>query len=214
VSVRAPRAWSFCNRRAVSLVLLAAQTFNRDRPEGIALAYTDASGRFTFEGLAAGEYLLAVNPGGEASSTLPYRPTFYGGGDAATAARLGVGFGMPTELSEPLVLPPPLPTRSITVDVACQDGSKPPAFSVSARSTGRPAEDERGMEVAGVETLRLLHEAAYTITVTVYLPDGPRTSFGARLRRPVELSTIDVAAGRPGGRLQIVAPFSGCTERR
>src|SRR6185295_15356256 len=90
-------------------------------------------GRFTFEGLSPGNYVLAVNPEGiDATGRQPYARAWFGGADRASATRIPLAEGSAIELDRPFVLPAPLATRTFTVAVTCRDGSVPPALMVRA----------------------------------------------------------------------------------
>jgi hypothetical protein len=171
-----------------------------------------ADGRITFDGLASGDYILAVNPGGTAAGNQPYATTWYGGRDRASATRIRVGAGQPTELPTPFVLPPKLPTRTFTVAVTCRDGSVPPYVSAVARSVADPPIEEWALSKDGVETVTLLRDRAYTMKITASIPyaaDDPHPTS----RRGEALPAIEIPAGTAGRHIALIAPFAGCAER-
>lgn len=172
---------------------------------------TDAEGRFAFDGIEAGDYLLAVNPTGHASGRQPYAATYFGGRDAAAATRIGVALGSPTRMADPLVLPPPLPTRTVTVSATCRDGSTPPALLAMAIEADTSHVVEYSSDRDGLDSLLLLRDKAYRIKVSVYLPQGPAAK---GTRRKEDLPAFEVPAGVPGRHVALVAPFTGCAERR
>jgi hypothetical protein len=167
-----------------------------------------ADGRFEFDGLTPGEYLVALNPHGFPSSRSPYGPVFLGGADRAAARPVRVGPNLPTELPGPVVLPPPLPTRTFTVSVKCQDGGTPPAWSATASATLRKAGDEYASDY-GQGELVLLRDVAYTLRVGGGVSvDVPGST--ARRRQVFDLPPVEIPAALPGKSLSFVVPFSRC----
>jgi hypothetical protein len=169
-------------------------------------AHTDKDGRFTIDGLRAGEYGLGL---GYANGRQPYERAYYGGRTADAATRIGVGEGEPTVLAGPFVLPPALATRTVTYSLACRDGSVPEVFSASARTTTEPViEDDEGFRS---HTLTLLRDRAYTLHVGFGVPlpaprpDGPR-------RTSESLPPIAIPAGPEPLTLALTAPFTNCAD--
>jgi hypothetical protein len=149
-------------------------------------------GRFTFDGLGPDHYVLAINPdAGEPTGRQPYAAAFFGGVDRASATRIAVGEGTAIEMERPFVLPPPLPTRTFTVAVTCQDGSTPPATMTRAAAIGGThfAEFEEIGE-GPVDTLKLVRDQAYTLLVSIFIPAGPERPWRG-VRRKEDLPPMD-----------------------
>ncbi len=172
---------------------------------------TRADGRFSFDGLSPGEYRLAVNPGGNPTGREPWPKTFFGGGDAASATRIGVGAGT-TEMDKLFVLPKALPRRTFTFAVSCRDGSTPSVVSAEAHTRAEPRRVEHGMTLEGVHTLTLLRDQAYTLVVTPSVPTAPPGAQDKRWRGE-KLPAIELPAGQAGRHLTLVAPFTDCAHR-
>jgi hypothetical protein len=170
-------------------------------------------GRFTFDGLGPDHYVLAINPdAGEPTGRQPYAAAFFGGVDRASATRIAVGEGTAIEMERPFVLPPPLPTRTFTVAVTCQDGSTPPATMTRAAAIGGThfAEFEEIGE-GPVDTLKLVRDQAYTLLVSIFIPAGPERPWRG-VRRKEDLPPMELAAGALGRHIALVAPFTNCAE--
>ena len=191
-----------------------------DGPAGSRLAQlvdrghtTGPDGRFSFEGLGPDSYVLAINPeGGDATGRQPYAAAFFGGADRASAKRIQVGEGSALELDRPFVLPAPLPTRTFTVAVTCQDGSLPPGLMTRARATGGAAFDEFDETGQGpVRTLKLVRDRAYTLLVSIFIPMGPERPWRGP-RREEKLPLTELPAGAPGRHIALIAPFTNCAE--
>jgi len=169
---------------------------------------TTADGRFEFDGLPLGEYLVALNPYGFPNSRSPYGAVFLGGPDRATATRVRVGPNVPIELSGPVVLPPPLPTRTFTVSVSCQDGGTPPAWFATASATLRKAGDEYASDYDKGQLI-LLRDVAYTLRVSGGVSvDVPGST--ERRRQVFDLPPVEIPAASPGKPMSFVVPFSRC----
>lgn len=178
---------------------------------------TNPDGRFSIDGLKPDRYVLAVNPdGNDATGRQPYAPAFFGGADAVSATRIPLSEGAQVELDRPFVLPPPLATRTFTVTVSCRDGSIPAALMTQAQAVGRDAFAEFEREDDGpVRTLQLVRDQAYTLLVTIYVPDKAfALPGGGGGRRSEKLAPIELPAGVPGRRIALVAPFDNCAESK
>lgn len=168
---------------------------------------TDADGRFTVDGLAPGEYQVALNPYGVPNTRAPYGPVFFGGADRKTATRIRIGPKRPSELPGPIALPEPLPIRTFTVDVKCRDGGSPPAWHATASATSRKAGDEYASDYD--KTLKLLRDVAYTLRVAGGVSvDVPGST--TRTRKLFDLPPVDIPAGTAGKAFSFVVPYSRC----
>ena len=170
---------------------------------------TGPDGRFTFEGLGPDRYVLVINPyGTDATGRQPYPTAWFGGADCRTATRIAIAEGSAIELERPFVLPEPRATRVFTVTVTCRDGSVPPALMTRA-VTSRGAFAELGERAAGsVQTLTLVRDQAYTLEVSMFIPEAPEPS--GQGRREVALPSTPLPAGAPGRHIALVAPFDHC----
>ena len=178
---------------------------------GVPGRMTNADGRFTFDGLNSGDYLLAVNTGNAATGAQPFPESWFGGRDRASASRIGVGLGEPTELPTDYVLPPKLPTRTFTMAVTCRDGSKPPFVSAAARAVDRQLDEDFASSKDGIATITLLRDRAYILTVAASFPqasDDPQA-----LAPQQELPPVEIPAGTPGRHLALLGPFASCAPR-
>ena len=172
---------------------------------------TDASGRFEFRSLDAGEYVLGVNLNRAPSSDNPYSPLYYPGvPDRAGATVFSVGAGRSPELDAPFVLPPALATRTLRVSVTCRDGSIPPIVSVEAVASDRSARIEHAWSRdPGTVTLVLLKDVAYDLEIKASFPKPePDQTFDPRV-----LQKMHVEAGAALTPIDIVAPFTACARR-
>ena len=173
-------------------------------------AITDKAGRFEFRMLHAGDYVLGINVDGSPSARNPYATVYYPGvADSANATVLSVGEGAP-ELEAPFILPPALPTRTLSVSVTCRDGSVPPVVAVEASVSGRsmPAEYEMSRD-SGTATIRLLGDVAYGIEIRASFPTP---DYDTLLRVRV-LEKLHVEAGSDIPPVTVVAPFVSCARR-
>jgi hypothetical protein len=174
-------------------------------------AETDASGRFEFRGLDAGEDVLGVNLDVPPGVSNPYSTLYYPGvPDRASANVLSIGAGGAPELESPFVLPPALPTRTLSVSVKCRDGSVPPILSVEAVASDRssPVEHEFSRD-PGTATIRLLRDVAYDIEIQASFPRPDHDTF----LQPRVLERLHVEAGADMMPVNVVAPFAACARR-
>jgi hypothetical protein len=173
---------------------------------------TGPDGRFTFDGLRADTYVLAVNPENtDATGRHPYGAAFYGGADRASATRIPVGDGSAIELDRPFVLPAPLATRTFTVMVTCQDGSVPAHVMTSAHTIGAIFAEFDETGDGPVHTLKLVRDKDYTLSVSIFIPTGLQRP-GDDVRREEQLPVTELPAGAPGRHIALLAPFTNCAE--
>ena len=174
---------------------------------------TGPDGRFTFQGLSPDSYVVAVNPEGvHATGRQPYGPAWFGGSDRASATRIRVEEGSAIDLDRPFVLPAPLATRTFTVAVTCRDGSVPAGLITKAMATNGAVFAEFDDTDAGpVRTLTLVRDQAYTLLVSVFIPEreNPDRPWENR-RREERLAPTELPAGAPGRHVELVAPFTDC----
>ena len=96
-------------------------------------------GRFTFDGGSVPTttcWRSTWDAGEPTGPTACTRPRSLAVSTAPPPTRIAVGEGTAIEMERPFVLPPPLPTRTFTVAVTCQDGSTPPATMTRAAAIG------------------------------------------------------------------------------
>jgi len=168
---------------------------------------TGPDGRFTFEGIAPGSYVLAVNPdAGDPTGRQPYASAYFGGADRASATRILVGEAA-IELERPFVLPAPLATRTFTVAVTCQDGSVPAGLMTRAQAPGSVFAEFDDTAQGPVRTLTLVRDQDYRLLISIFIPVQPQASGE---RREQKLPVIDLPAGSPGRHIELVAPFRNC----
>jgi hypothetical protein len=174
-------------------------------------AETDASGRFEFRGLDAGEYVLGVNLDVPPGVSTPYSTLYYPGvPDRASANVLSIGAGGVPELEAPFVLPLALPTRTLSVSVKCRDGSVPPILSVEAVASDRSSRVEHEISHdPRTATIRLLRDVAYDIEIQASFPRPDHDTF----LQPSVLERLHVDAWADIMPVNVVAPFAACARR-
>ena len=187
---------------------------SRESTSREAYAKSDASGRFEFKGLGAGEYVLGINIRRPPRGDHPYAAVYYPGvGELAHAQVLGVGAGDAGELEQPFVLPRALPTRELTVEVVCRDGSVPPLVTLDLVARGdRPSSDHEASHQKGRMTVPLLRDVAYDIDIKASIP-LPRPDTSGRWR-PELIRSLHVEAGTELAPVRLTAPFTDCAERQ
>ena len=172
---------------------------------------TADQGRFEFQGLRPGDYVLRVSSYAGPSGRHPHSVIYYPGVPDAESATV-IAVGRQRELEAPFVLPPALPTRNLTARVTCSDGSTPPIVSIDAKADTDPpqhGDEASSYDGTGVATVRILRQVPYSVTIKASFPlPPPRTSFEPRVLR-----VIDLEAGTEPPPIEIVAPFVKCARR-
>lgn len=188
--------------RNAAVTLLAAET---ESSKANCSTLTDGSGRFAFNQITPGEYVLAVNPRGM-SVRMPYEPRFYDGTadrEAATTITITPQSGL---FGYVLVLGKRHPTRRIVAQIKRSDGS--PASGVGINCTladageNQPSGTSGTSNEAGEASCTGFADHPYTLSISdraneasqhkFLVPPGPTD-----VRIQVELPKPDSESGRP-----------------
>ncbi len=162
---------------------------------------TDDRGRYHFEGLLPGSYLVFLDPFG-IDGRRPYPRQFYGGGnDPFKAPKITVG--ETGEISDIDFTLPPLPTRA-TLHVMVKDEQGLPAKNAMVIARDRetpysatPPSSSAGND--GAATVEVYAERSYYVTAVVDVEPGKQRCGGPVLVDPQKAGTVLITVEHPIG---------------
>ena len=133
---------------------------------------TDASGRFGLEGVPVGEFYLGVNLRSPMTAEAPWPSRYFPGVDSEEGAR--VFRTRPNEGIHglQLILPPPMPVRTVRARVVWADGTAADGVGISAEPVGVATQYDVGAWVqrGNTLTLRLMQGYAYRLRASTAEP--------------------------------------------
>lgn len=181
--------------------LLALDENNKEIPaaEGSVEAYTDEAGRYTFDWVAPGRYMVAVNPHSQPGRfDPPYPRAFYPGvRQQAEASVIEVADGERYE-ADTFRLPAPLKEHTITGVVLMPDGSPAVGATAILEYTDREWMEIEGTDAEGRFTLKVYDGFKYLIAGELRQDGQARHSEAVEITSSAIAKPLKLVITKPG----------------
>lgn len=183
----------------LNLVALDADDKEIPPAEGSVETYTDDEGRYTFDLIAPGRYLVAVNPGKQPGRYDPAYPRAYHPGvrEAAQAFVIAIADGEQYQAGT-FRLPAPLKERTIEGVVFMPDGSPATGATVILEYTDREWMEVEGTDAQGRFTLKVYEGYKYLVAAELRHDGKARHSEFVELNAGAETGPLTLVITQPG----------------